>query len=475
MSGSERAPGTPLRHPASFRDPSGFLYRRDGTLLRQVAPGYAAHYEQLCDSGLLAALTGRAALIRHDEVPIDLAAEPGAYKVLRPELVPFVSYPYEWSFGQLRAAALHTLEVQRVALEHGMTLKDASAYNIQFFGHRPVLIDSLSFEIYREGRPWVAYRQFCQHFLAPLGLAAWRDVRLLRLLRSDLDGIPLDLASSLLPWHTRLRPSWFAHLHLHARYQRRHGDAGRAGEDGAVQEVKAAQVSRRGLDGIVDSLASALRGLRLDLPETEWGDYYSDTNYSEAAFEAKREGVRRALDAVRPKLVFDLGANTGELTRLASERGAYAVAFDVDPAAVERGYGAAVERGDESLLPLWLDLANPSPDLGWAHAERQSLAARGPADLVLALALVHHLAIGNNVPLDRIAAYLAELGRELLIEFVPKQDSQVQRLLATREDVFPDYHCEGFEAAMGRVFEIVESTPITGSERTLYRMRRRVG
>jgi len=458
-------PGDASRHPASFRDPSGFLFRRDGVLLRQVDARYAQTFDLAKSSGLFDELMSRGALVRHQEIDPGLAESDDAHAVLRPEPLAFVSHPYEWCFGQLRAAALHTIDLQRSALAHGMTLKDASAYNIQFIGHRPVLIDTLSFEKYREGEPWVAYRQFCQHFLAPLALATYCDVRLLDLLRTGMDGVPLDLAAKMLPWRSRLRPSLYAHLHLHARLQGRHADAGREGN-----EVKAAKVSETGMLGVLASLESAIEGFSLDLPKTEWGDYYSDTNYSDAAFEAKRAAVGAAIDALQPSLVFDLGANTGEFTRLAADRGAFAVAFDIDPVAVERGYRAAVDRSDERLLSLRLDLSNPSPQLGWAHEERESLAARGPADLVLALALVHHLAIGNNVPLDRIAAFFSQLGRALVIEFVPKSDSQVKRLLATREDIFGDYARESFEAAFGRYFHIDEATPVEGSERTLYRM-----
>ena len=392
------------RIPGSFRDPSGFLFRRDGVLLRQVDARYAEAFEHAKSSGLFEELIRTKALVGHEEVDTALAASSDAYAVLKPELLPFVSHPYEWCFGQLRAAALHSLEVQRRAMAHGMTLKDASAYNIQFVGHQPVFIDTLSFEIYREGEPWVAYRQFCQHFLAPLALAAYRDVRLLDLLRTCIDGVPLDLAATLLPRRSRLRPSLYAHLHLHARFQERHADAGREGG-----EVKKAEVSERGLQGVLASLESAIQALPFELPKTEWGDYYSDTNYSDASFEAKRGAVAAAVEAAQPKLVFDLGANTGAFTRLAAERGAFAVAFDIDPVAVEKNFLEGQQGRDEKILPLHQDLTNPSPSIGWHLNERESLVDRGPADTVMALALIHHLAISNNVPLDVLVRFFADV------------------------------------------------------------------
>jgi hypothetical protein len=208
--------------PSSFRDPSGFVFVRDGVLYRQVNRVHREHYDRLMASGLYERLATDGLLVPHEEDDAVPAAPDLAYKVLRPERVPFVSYPYEWCFGQLKAAALATLAIQRTALDFGMSLRDASAYNIQFLQGKPTHIDTLSFETLREGEPWVAYRQFCQHFLAPLVLSRYRDARLGQLSRVHLDGIPLDLATGLLPWRARLHPPLLLHLFLHARRQRRH-------------------------------------------------------------------------------------------------------------------------------------------------------------------------------------------------------------------------------------------------------------
>jgi hypothetical protein len=448
------------RHPSSFRDPSGFLFRRDGVLLRQIDRAYAPHYERLVDSGLLAALNERGWLIPHEALAGDRGENGEAWRVLRPDELPFVSYPYEWSFSQYRDAALRTLDIQRLAFEHGMVLKDASAYNIQFVGARPVLVDTLSFETYEEGSPWVAYRQFCQHFLAPLALMSYRDVRLSALMRTHIDGVPLDLACTLLPARARLRFPLLTHLFLHAGSQRK--------KAGSRQGRKSFSISRLAFAGLVESLRKGVARLGWSLPATEWGDYYGATNYSEASHAHKAELVTGFLDAIGPASVWDLGANDGRFSRLASTHGIPTVAFDIDPVAVEKNYLQARADKDAHLLPLRLDLTNPSPALGWAHEERASLADRGPAGAVLALALVHHLAIGNNVPLDRIASFLATLTDNLIIEWVPKEDSQVQRLLASREDVFPGYTEEGFAAAFGASFELQSREPVRDSARVLY-------
>ena len=455
--------------PGSFRDPSGFIFYRDGTLFRQVQSSYREQYELLTGSGLYRALVDAGAMISHEEERIESGLTPSAYRILRPERVPFLSYPYEWCFSQLKDAALATLQIQKEALRFGMTLKDASAYNIQFRAGKPTLIDTLSFEVYQPGSPWVAYGQFCRHFLAPLALMSRTDVRLQQLLRSHLDGIPLDLASRLLPRNTWLQPGLLTHIHLHGAAQRRYeGETVR-------RSGSEANMSRTALLGLIDSLESTVRSLTWKPAGTTWAEYYSRTNYSEAAMRGKCSLVAALLDAItpQPQTAWDLGANTGLFSRVASGRGIRTISMDIDPAAVEKNYLECRANADTHLLPLLADLTSPSPDLGWALRERSSLIARGPADLLLALALVHHLAIGNNVPLDRIAQFLRSLGEWLIIEFVPKSDSQVQRLLATRDDIFPDYTAAGFETAFGSCFDVVRSTPVPDSERTLYLMHGR--
>ena len=454
---------------SSFRDPSGFLYTRDGVLLRQVQERYRPHYDRLRGSGLYDALVAEGLLVPHEERPLDEAAAKGAAFVLRPERIPFVSVPYEWCFGQRQAAALLTLRIQELALTHGMTLKDATAFNVQFRGVRPVLIDTLSFEIYEEGAPWVAYRQFCQHFLAPLALQSRLDVRLGGLLRQYLDGIPLDLTTRLLPRRTWFSPAMVIHLHLHARSIARHA-ATDARADRAAGKVRRATVSRRGLEGLIAHLQSTVAGMRWHPEGTEWGSYEETHNYDASGREAKQSLVAEYVRLCRADRVLDLGANAGEYSRVARDAGAsLVVAADADPVAVERGFRRLTAGGEVNVHPLLVDLTNPSPLQGWDHAEWPSFAARGPFDAVLALALVHHLAIGNNVPLDGVAAMLTRLGRAVIIEWVPKQDPQVQRLLSAREDIFDHYTEDGLRAAFALVgYREQLRKPVGDSGRTLH-------
>ncbi|HSI90502.1 MAG TPA: hypothetical protein VK927_05260, partial [Adhaeribacter sp.] len=426
--------------PASFRDPSGFIFYRNGQLFRQVNSVYRLHYDHLLASGLYQELVKQGLLIPHREVTEPAAIPETACKILEPEIIPFISYPYEWSFSQLKAAALLTLKVQKIALQHGMVLKDASAYNVQFRNGDPVFIDTLSFEIYETGKPWVAYRQFCQHFLAPLALMHYTDIRLSSLLKTYLDGIPLDLASKLLPAKTWLQFSLLSHIHLHAKSQQKY-----ARQTTSAKNVK---LPANGLKHLIMNLEATAESLNWQPKGTEWAEYYNETNYQGSSFASKKRLVRLITGQLKPQTVWDLGANKGEFSQLAAEKASLVIAFDSDPAAVEKH---CRENRQRNVLPLLLDLTNPSPAIGWENRERMSLQQRGPADLALALALIHHLVISNNLPLHRIAAYLATICRQLLIEFVPKTDSQVQKLLATRPDIFPDYDQPTFEAIFSTV------------------------
>lgn len=455
---------TRLRSSSSFRDPHGFVFFEDGDVYRQVNTAGRDSYDALVDSGLYGSLIEQNLVVRHEVVSHPPMEKDTSYRVLRVQRVPFISYPYEWCFSQLKDAALLTLSIQKIALEHGVSLKDSSAYNVQFIGTRPVFIDSLSFEAYREGTPWVAYRQFCQHFLAPLALMAHSDVRLGQLARVHVDGIPLDLASHLLPWGTKLRFGLLSHVHLHSSFVNRYSER--------TEKPKIGKTSRTGLLGILDSLESSVRGLTWSSEGTEWNDYYEDTNYTSQALQSKGHFVNTVLAATRPSRALDLGANTGLFSRLAARQGAYTIAADMDPGAVERNFLQERDNDSGDLLPLLIDLDNPSPSMGWNNQERASFVERQQADVVLALALVHHLAIGNNVPLDMMASFFASLGRHLIVEFVPKTDSQVRRLLVTREDVFDTYTERCFLDAFSRHYNVVDRLALPDSHRTLFHMER---
>jgi hypothetical protein len=450
---------------SSFRDPAGFLFTDQDILYRQINPSGFEDYFLLLNSGLYEELISSNFLIPHEEQGKYDKESPPDKIIIKPEPIAFISYPYEWGFSQIKDAALLTLDIQLASIRKGLSLKDSSAYNIQFHNGKPILIDTLSFECYQEGHPWAAYRQFCQHFLCPLALMAYTDVRLSQLSRVYIDGIPLDLASKLLPRKTSLNLALNMHIHLHAKSQTQYAD----------KEIDRSKPQRKmqkhQLLGLVENLKSAIKKLVWQPGNTNWAEYNQFHNYTPEALQHKSEIVLNFLHKTDSQKIWDLGANTGRFSRIASQQNIRTMAFDNDPGAVEINYLKAIEEGDQYLLPLITDLTNPSPGLGWAHTERQSLLSRGPADAVLALALVHHIVIGNNIPLRNLVEFLRNICSWLIIEFIPKEDPQVKKLLQVRKDIFTDYNRMNFLNEFNDQFELIAQEKIRETTREIFLFR----
>jgi hypothetical protein len=450
----------------SFRDPAGFVFRAsNGELRRQVSTTGAEDFEHFLSSGLYETLTGSTQLVTHEPLSPRHGATPSAHTVIKPTVVPYITYPFEWSFSQLQDAALLTLDIQKQALKHNMSLKDASAYNVQFMNGQPIFIDTLSFEKYTPGAPWQAYRQFCQHFLAPLALMAYSDLSLLQLMRVHLDGIPLELAVKLLPRKARLKPSLMMHLVLHARAQK-----AKAG----THERSDKQLKQSGLEAILDNLERTIRRLKPLRTSTEWADYYEgNTNYTADAADNKATLVRQFARPLQAKTALDLGGNDGRYSRVLNKLGLSTVCTDIDPNAVEANYNHIKAHHETAMLPLVIDLTNPGGALGWHNLEREPIHERLQCDLVLALAIIHHLVISNNLPFASVAEYFSTFAPYLIIEFVPKEDSQVQKLLATRKNTFPGYTEPAFTQAFEQYYHPEQSKHIPHTKRTLYLYKRK--
>lgn len=450
---------------SSFRDPSGNIFTKAGEIYRQVNFTYKEDYDFLMDCGLYQDLTKSGLLIEHEEIELNNRENPDVYKILKPQPISFISYPYEWCFSQLKDAGLTTLAIQKKALEFGMTLKDSSAFNIQFIRGKPILIDTLSFQKLQEGQPWIAYKQFCQHFLAPLALMNYKHVGAGLFSRNYIDGVPLELVSALLPIRSQLKLSMQIHLHLHARLQKR------AGAKSEVKTRANKKFTFRAFQGLIDNLESTVKHCKWRPKSTVWTEYYDGDSYTPEGLKHKTDTISEFLTEAAPKTVWDLGGNTGLFSRIASDKGIETISFDQDPGAIELSYATSVQRKETTLLPLVLDLTNPSPRIGWANRERMDLTERGPVDMLLALALIHHLAIANSVPLGMIAEYFSSLCTWAVVEFVPKSDKQTIRLLTSRDDTFPNYSEEEFEKEFSSFFKIQAKRRIENSERTLYLMR----
>lgn len=451
----------------SYKDPSGYVFRKDGHLYRRINDSYLNTYHQTRDSGLFQELMQKKLLIEHDEILEQDGDDPHA--IIRPRTIRFISYPYEWCFSELKDAALATLTIQRIAISKGFTLKDAHGFNMQFDDGHPVLIDTLSFERW-EHTAWEAYRQFCESFLIPLALMRYSSQHLNTLLTRFLDGIPLEIGSKLLPLRTRLSIPLLMHVHLHA---------GRvASVVNATNTSTACKSSRsfseQSMLGLCLSLERAIRSIKPPDVESVWDAYYQKSCiYSQNAFDQKKQFIVSIVQEQHPSIVWDLGCNTGEFSILASKYCNLVVAIDSDPACIERLYQYCRAEQITNILPLQMDLVNPSAALGWELQERLSLFERGGSDLVFALALVHHLCISANLPMDYVARFFGRISNRLVIEFVTKDDPQVRVLLSTRKDIFTNYDLLAFEEAFERYFRIIRVKLLADSNRTLYYMERK--
>jgi ribosomal protein L11 methylase PrmA len=459
---------TAVRTPGSFRDASGHVYEADGRVFRTVNEVARVAYESSRDSGILQQLQQDSWIIESAELPRDqwpAAIGKPSYVLEHPRL-PFVSYPYEWSFYQLKTAAIHHLKLHRSLLAHGFTLSDASAYNVQFDGPRPVFIDRLSVRPYRDGEVWYGHRQFCEQFLNPILLWAQLGIAPNGWYRGTVEGISTSDLAKIMPLKSRLSWPTVAHVFLHARLNRSAIET----PEKALQQAKSARrLSKNAFEAILWQLENWIARMHLKhQAKTVWGDYAGSNTYATDEAQAKRAFVADFVRTLQPRLLFDLGCNTGEYSKVALAAGAQSVVgFDFDHRALDHAFTQSSEQR-LAFLPLWLDAANPSPNQGWGQRERLGLRERARADGLIALAFEHHLAIGRNIPLFEVIEWIVGLAPQGLVEFVPKGDETVTRMLALREDVFPEYQKEQFEAHLARRAHIVASHAVSKSGRTVY-------
>lgn len=448
--------------PGSFRDRGGRVVHKAGRIYRAVMPIAAEAFTAVRRTGLLDALAADGALVAWRETERDAVedAAPGAALVLEHERLPYISYPFEWPFAALKAAALLHLDIHLRALAAGVTMADASAYNIQFVGSRPIFIDHLSFRPYVEGEVWAGYRQFCEQFLHPLLLQWATGAPFQPWFRGAQEGVVAENLLRLLPWRARWNRRVLTNVVLPAKLERSYREDG----DPAPQPRP---MPKRALVQLLNELRAWVADLEAPADKTVWRDYTAEHGYAAEEAVRKREAVKQLVAQMTPGLLLDIGCNTGEYAVAALQAGAgLVVGLEADVGAAELAFRRSAEQ-DLRFLPLIVDVANPSPGQGWAQRERKGTAERGPADALLALALIHHLAIGRNIPLAYVVEWLIELAPMGVIEFVPKQDPQVQRLLASRADVFDDYSEDAFVAAIRARGSIMSDLTVSASGRRL--------
>jgi SAM-dependent methyltransferase len=462
---------TAIFEPGSFRDPESRIFYEGDAVYRALSPDGLSDFEALQASGLLddGRVVGTQRVENVAALKDLLVHEPAA--VLRHERIPFVSYPYEWTFSMLKDAALLQLDLLLASLEHDIVLKDATPYNVQFKGSRPVFVDVGSFERLREGEPWVGYRQFCMLYLYPLLLQSAKGVAFQPWLRGAIDGITPAQMRALMSFRDRFRRGVFTNVFLHAKLEARYAD--RPGQ--VKQEVK--RVFKKELFvANVRKMRKLVERLGWNPPEGVWTAYGERNTYTDDDARRKDEFVRAVATSRQWRLVWDIGANNGRYSRIAAEGAKTVVAVDADQGPVELLYRDLKAEGDERILTLAMNLADPSPGLGWRGFERRSLPDRGKPDLVLALALVHHMAIGANVPVREFIDWLASLGSALVIEFPTREDPMVKKLLAPkREGLHPDYELGFFERCLNDAFEVERSERLESGTRVLYYARPKGG
>ncbi len=463
----------PKLDPGSFRDPGGQVFVRDGRVFRTVNAPAAEDFDHVEASGLMDGLVGDGLVVESRKVSDDVLGieSPGLRHVLEHPRLPFISYPYEWPFHALKEAALLHLDIQLRALDHDVALSDATAYNIQFRGPNPIFIDRLSFIRYSDGDIWAGHKQFIEQFLNPLLLRSLFGVPHNDWYRGALEGISSADLKRLLRWRHRFSWNILCHVILQSAFQ---SSVTRADTKELSKNISRAGLPRAAYRNMLSKLRGWIAGLEPQKSgKTTWQDYARTHSYSSGETERKLEFVGKFARDVRPAMAWDLGCNTGNFSKAMLENGAgYVVGFDFDQGAIEALFMRAREE-KLNLLPLLLDAANPSPGQGWNESERMSLSRRATADAVVALAFIHHLAIGKNIPLDRLVDWITGFAPDGVIEFVPKSDPMVGELLALRKDIFPNYTEEKFREALTANNEIVEELEVTDRGRKLFRYRRK--
>ncbi len=453
--------------PGSFRDRNGAVFYRDGQILRGIGSAALANWHRLRAASFFREHVEQGSIVRTEQLDdAELTGLGGDWAaVLRHDPVPFISYPYEWTFGMLKDAALLHLDLMLAALPAGFILKDSSAYNVQWKGVQPVFIDIPSFEALREGEPWVGYRQFCELFLYPLFLQAYKGVDFRPWLRGRIDGIPAASLRPLFSARDLIRPGVLLHLVAQDALQRRYANR--------PQQVRST-MAKAGFDrqlivNNVKGLRKIVAGLSPGGSKTEWADYERTHSYDEVEFAAKCAFVRKAASHRHWRRAWDLGCNTGTFSRIVAEHADHVVSMDGDWMAIEHLYQTQKTRPDRGkILPLVVNLSDPSPSQGWQGLERKSLPERGRPELTLCLALIHHIVISANIPMQSFIGWLANLGTGLVIEFVSKQDEMVQTLLANKDDQYSDYDQANFERCLTEHYQIKASQPLKDGKRHIY-------
>ena len=454
----------------SYRDPGGHVYVDGAKVFRTVLSPRADDFKQILSSGIIEASVKKGFLIPSRNVSTEQnCAEFEASYIVEHDKVPYISYPYEWGFDMLKSAALFHLEFQMFLMERDYTLSDATAYNIQFVGSKPVFIDLLSIIPYQEGALWVGYYQYLEQFLNPLLLTALKGIPFNDWYRGSLEGIPTSDLLATLSIKQKLNWRVLLFLSLYVKTDKKLLDS-----SDKEKIVKGSQkgVSKKSLMSILIQLHAWISKLSSPIKSSAWGEYAGNNTYEDAERDEKKLAIEKFSERNKIETLIDLGCNSGDYSEASIRGGAKTViGFDFDHVALNLARARSLAK-DLPYLPLWLNAANPSPSQGWRETERDSFGARFTADAVIALAFEHHLAIAKNIPLPDVVAWITSIAPIGIIEFVPKEDETVQQMLQSREDIFSEYSEENFEKILAKDCEIISKQKVSNSGRTLYEFKR---
>lgn len=433
-----------IDHYSSFRDPAAkvFCYEDAGNFIyRELSPTYLSHYHHLVSSGLAKELIKKKWLVSFDELSEENKI------ILKAEKILFVSYPYEWTFNQWKDAALLTLKIQYQALKAGMILKDASPFNIVFNGPSPVLVDISSFEIFKEGTPWQGFKQFSESFYLPLLLHKYFGSIANKIFIQNINGIPLSQGLPLLPLSSRLHFNTQLYLSLPEKIRRQFKDPAR--KENILKSFSVKKSMQ-----FADQLFSSIKKLKRDKKVSKWNRYYDRGKIDVAYLQEKEKVVKDWFrDGYHDKRVIDFGCNTGHFSTLLAGEVHSLISFDEDIDAVDELYLHCRDKKIINVFPFCADISQPTPAVGFNNNERDALISRLTADTGIALALIHHLVFTQSIHFEMAAAMFARCCKELIIEFIPKEDDKVQLLLSTREDIFGWYNLENFREAFGKYYQ----------------------
>ena len=387
--------------------------------------------------------------------------------VIEHEKIPYISYPYEWSFSQLKTAALHHIDFHLFLLDNDATLIDASAYNIQFIGSNPIFIDLLSIKKYEEGEYWYGHKQFCENFLNPLILSSKKGVQFNNWFKGNLEGIPTNELNNLLNFFDKFSYNIFVNVYLLNKFDNKYKN-----HDKKIDISFKRKFPKQNFISLLNQLKNFIKDLKQKKITTVWENYSSSNTYKESEEKEKAIIVKSFIDKNILPNVIDLGCNDGFYSEIAMKNNTnYITGFDYDPISIDRAF---IKFGNkqQNFLPLIFDATNPSANIGWNEKERKSFNQRANFDGLLALAFEHHLAIAKNIPLDEAINWLISLAPKGLIEFVPKSDETIQKMLKFKGDIFPDYNEDNFKNIIEKKANIISIKEITSSGRKIYQYER---